>query len=315
MRQYLSENLKIGFSIYPLNDYRYSNQQWVTDTCAAVDHLMDTNHQYFAGFDRKPILFGHTKPDTGYLQDFKLWPYEELHSGWDGCATEMRDKEFSFAEMGQDNVTFSDHLQLTGQELHNLLADRKALQKEAKDFATYLYKDTLQFVCSDVVVECAGHVLMIKRGNSPGLGCWAWPGGFKENNETFYECALRELRQETGLRIPLPALMSSAVEFEGNKMPEAQLVNYKIYDSPDRDMGIPRITVAYHLKVQPNRDGTMPKTKARDDARETQWVPFYDFLNHYKCHSDHQDIGYDLLNAFPTPAHLNPAYPKYSKTI
>lgn len=42
-------------------------------------------------------------------------------------------------------------------------------------------------------------VLLIKRGIDPYKGMWAFPGGFMRIDETAEECAVRELREETGL--------------------------------------------------------------------------------------------------------------------
>lgn len=42
-------------------------------------------------------------------------------------------------------------------------------------------------------------VLMIRRKEHPFAGCWALPGGFLRKDETIEECALRELREETGV--------------------------------------------------------------------------------------------------------------------
>jgi len=42
-------------------------------------------------------------------------------------------------------------------------------------------------------------VLMIRRANEPGKGKWSFPGGKQELGETIVECAVREVREETGL--------------------------------------------------------------------------------------------------------------------
>ena len=44
-----------------------------------------------------------------------------------------------------------------------------------------------------------GQVLLMKRTKEPNLGLWVAPGGKIERDESPYECALRELFEETGL--------------------------------------------------------------------------------------------------------------------
>ena len=44
-------------------------------------------------------------------------------------------------------------------------------------------------------------VLLIQRGHEPFKGCWAFPGGFLNMDETTEQCAIRELEEETGLKV------------------------------------------------------------------------------------------------------------------
>ena len=44
-----------------------------------------------------------------------------------------------------------------------------------------------------------GKVLLMKRHKEPNLGLWVAPGGKIETHESPYECAARELVEETGL--------------------------------------------------------------------------------------------------------------------
>lgn len=44
-------------------------------------------------------------------------------------------------------------------------------------------------------------VLLIERGVDPFRGMWAFPGGFMRMDETAEECAVRELKEETGLSL------------------------------------------------------------------------------------------------------------------
>lgn len=308
-----------GFSVYPVNDYRYSNTQWVSDVEGAVGHLMESNSRYFHPdiWDRQPILFGHTKPDTGYLKDFPHWGYKELHSEYEGCATHIREQMFTDlleSSMCPDEEKRASYLRKAERLIRNLapnawmsdiaqelISDYEFLGCEKSNFADYPYLTTLQFNCADAVVECAGHILLVKRGNSPGKGLWALPGGFKERGENFFDCAVRELLEETNIRIP-------------DKVLRGSLVKHRLFDDPNRGLGIPRVTVAYHFRVDPDRGGALPRVAPQDDAMETMWVPFKDLLNNFSLHDDHQDIVYEMLNAFPVPAHLS-GFNKFTKTV
>ncbi len=50
-----------------------------------------------------------------------------------------------------------------------------------------------------VILTWRGGVLMVKRKYDPRAGAWCLPAGFMEYGETPERCALRELKEETGL--------------------------------------------------------------------------------------------------------------------
>ncbi len=51
------------------------------------------------------------------------------------------------------------------------------------------------------IIKKENKVLLAKRLGSHGLNTWGFPGGKLEFNETFEECVVREVSEETGLII------------------------------------------------------------------------------------------------------------------
>jgi ADP-ribose pyrophosphatase YjhB (NUDIX family) len=48
-----------------------------------------------------------------------------------------------------------------------------------------------------------GKVLLLRRGNEPALGKWTFPGGYVDFGENAADAALRETREEVGMRVEL----------------------------------------------------------------------------------------------------------------
>lgn len=135
----------------------------------------------------------------------------------------------------------------------------------------YTYKYPRPAVTADCVVvaqEPTPKVLLIQRGNEPYKGHWAFPGGFMEMSETAEECAVRELKEETGLII--------------NKV-------YQIgaYSDVDRDPRGRTITIACLAIVDCPKEVT-----GSDDAAKAEWFAV-DALPPLAF--DHEKIMHDAL--------------------
>ena len=136
------------------------------------------------------------------------------------------------------------------------------------------YKYPRPAVTADCVVmtrESVPQVLLIQRGIEPFKGCWAFPGGFMNMDETTEQCAIRELEEETGLHV-------------------SELHQIGAYSKVDRDPRGRTVTVAYLVIV----DQPLAVT-GQDDAAKAQWfsvnaLPPLAF--------DHEDIMQDAVRKY-----------------
>lgn len=270
IRSKLWTNRISNVDFIPINDYPYNDTQWIADIRATVDH-------YSMG---TPILFGHMKDGNEYLKWFPDWKFKDVESLYNVHATGIRQSmsEIDSPEMPQ---TVKD--------------DFKYYENENARFANYPFPETLNFNCGDAVVECQGHVLLIRRKYAPGAGAWALPGGFKNRDESFLDCAVRELQEETNIRVPEKVLRGSIVKTE-------------LFDSPTRSFGIPRNTLAVYFRISPNPDGSLPRANGADDAAECKWFPLTQVLNTLELYDDHAAIISKVTGVVPMPAFFTARY-------
>jgi len=253
-----------NYEIIPLNDYRYSDTQWMSDVRATIEH-------FNMG---APILFGHIKEGNDYLKWFPELKFKSIEAQYNIDATHIREEMFK-----NDDPLMPETVR----------GDYAFYQKEKQLFKDYPFPETLNFNCSDAILECQGHVLLIQRKFSPGRGAWALPGGFRNQRETFLDCAIRELIEETNVRVPEKVLRGSIVKTE-------------LFDSPRRSFGIPRNTMAVYMRISPNPDYSLPRANGADDAALCKWVPLTDALNNIEMYDDHKDIISKVTGVMSMPA-------------
>lgn len=134
----------------------------------------------------------------------------------------------------------------------------------------------------DSIVTQSGHILLIQRGKEYGYEKWALPGGFVNQDETLLDASIRELREETRLKVPIPVLKGS-------------MVQSKVYDLPYRDLRSRNISHAFHYQLTSGVD-KLPKVKGSDDAIDARWFSISEFLTMREfMFADHYDLCCDLL--------------------
>ena len=138
----------------------------------------------------------------------------------------------------------------------------------------YTYKYPRPSVTADCVVitnEPQPKVLLIQRGAEPFKDCWAFPGGFMNMDETTEVCAIRELEEETGLKVSVVHQIGA-------------------YSKVDRDPRGRTITVAYLAIID-----APVAVKGLDDAVKAEWFPITELP---QLAFDHDDIISDAVRAF-----------------
>lgn len=65
-----------------------------------------------------------------------------------------------------------------------------------------------------VVRDREGRLLLVRRGQEPAAGTWSVPGGRVEPGETDGDAVIREVLEETGLRVS-PGALAGTVERAG----------------------------------------------------------------------------------------------------
>lgn len=249
----------------PLRDY-YDETRWAAAVREGVRRLLMPDAA--PNVEPRVALIGHFKDATSeYLRGFAGWALESAARASPANATAIRDAYFGSLPGTMDATLAA----LVDQAPPSTLAFLKAwsalpmfetmaeewrlLKAYRESWASAPYPPV--FVTVDTVVRCADHVLLVRRGQAPGRGLLAVPGGFIEQRETAYQSALRELREETHLNLLGPTMRQA-------------LRGVAVFDHPDRSQRGRTITHAHYFDLG---DRELPEVRGGDDAASAEWVP------------------------------------------
>jgi len=249
--------------VLQLADHLYNETAWVAEVQDQVAAAIAGDSGKSAAPPRVALI-GHEKDATSYyLHAFPQWALADVNQVAMLSASDLRRQLFAgdegAAHLLQANVPpavfamveafrATEPFARVAVEFHHVEAYKKA-------WAEAPYAPT--FVTADAVVVHSGHVLLIRRKSQPGRGLWALPGGFVNQDETLLEAAIRELREETRLKIPAPVLRGS-------------LKDRAVFDHPDRSLRGRTITHAFYFDFPA---GPLPSVRGSDDAARARWTP------------------------------------------
>jgi bifunctional NMN adenylyltransferase/nudix hydrolase len=272
-------------SVCPVRDY-YDDTRWVSAVQEAV--------RLVAGRSAKIGVVGHLKDHSSYyLQAFPEWDLIEESNQTQHSATGVRELYFRSAggplpvELASivppAVLRFLESFRATP-EYADLIDEFGHVVSGERAWAGAPYPPV--FATVDAVLRARDHVLLIKRGASPGKGQWALPGGFIEPRQRLLEGAVRELQEETRIDLP-PALLRQS------------LAGREVFDHPDRSVRGRTITHAFFFDL-----GTQapPAVAAADDAAQASWMPICELLtNETMIFEDHLHIIDRFLGVLPGP--------------
>ena len=260
----------------PLEDTIYNDEKWVKDVQEAVQKAFV---EAYGGWHpmAKVALIGHQKDNTSfYLKLFPQWASIPVQDQRNISATTIRESYFSNMQwietdmLPDSTVEFLREFKKTDAFL-NIVDEYTFVNRYKESWKVAPFPPT--FVTVDAVVVQSGHVLLVQRGARPGKGQWALPGGFLNQDEKIVDAALRELREETKIKVPAPVLKGS-------------IVASKVFDDPHRSSRGRTITHAFLVHLPP---GELPKVKGSDDAEKAKWVPLAE-VKRSEMYEDHYDM-------------------------
>ena len=280
MIKYATSGLDLQVQVEPNPDTIYNDQAWAVRVQALVA-------KHTSPGERVGII-GHKKDDSSfYLDMFPQWGFEDVELIEFLSAVNIRDLFFkrdvnmNFIKGVVPETTF-DFLTKFKEtpEYEQIIREREFVATYKKQYASLPYPPI--FSTADAVVIQSGHVLMIKRRAEPGKGLWALPGGYVNANtdKSVEDAAIRELREETMIKVPAPVLRGS-------------IVRSKVFDAIDRSPRGRIITHAFYIVLP---DGELPKVKGSDDAEKARWVPIAEVRSD-QCFEDHWEILQHFVGA------------------
>jgi bifunctional NMN adenylyltransferase/nudix hydrolase len=258
---------QLNLIIKPLYDKTYNDAAWIKQVQTVVLDIAlnvanNGNSFHASGYnDIKVGLIGASKDNTSYyLKMFPQYKSVNVEIEADVHATAIRENYLTNGWVQYKDIPESVNNFLLEFSLTDAFTQLKSELQFVRDYKKQweVSPYPVKHATVDSVVEQSGHILLVKRKAEPGKGLWALPGGHLNEFEKQLDGAIRELREETKIKVPEAVLRGS-------------IRDHETFDDPYRSTLGRVITKAYHFKLAD--DVTLPKVKGADDAEKAKWVP------------------------------------------
>ncbi len=260
----------------PLYDTTYNNLLWAKQVQQKVQKTLPCA--------KKIAIIGRDKDETSYyLHMFPQWDLIECDDFPLMNATDIRNWIYLDGLEDADNWSVPKNV-MTWLKEEYVPSENWAHQCEVFE---YIKKYKLRWGSKihntvDAVVIQSGHILLIERGEFYGKGMLALPGGFLNQDETHIDGMIRELREETKLKVPIPVLKGS-------------IKKTRTFDDPKRSDRGRIITNATLIELK--HDKKLPRVKGSSDAKKAFWLPLGQ-LQEDKMFEDHFHIVNTLIGEY-----------------
>lgn len=274
----LSDDERKRIIFVGMKDYLYNDSMWVV---AMQNKIAEATNES----EDIAIIGYESDASSYYIKLFPKWKYYSCPTKYDFHSTKIRDYIFTLDYSYKECVAPATAVYIEEWSKKDTF---KAL-KEEFDFLTE-YKEMWRgspfspsFLTVDNVVLKSGHILLVRRRGKLGKGLLALPGGFLNQDETTQDGAIRELKEETAIKVSKEDLKKS-------------LVDSKVFDFPQRSLRGRTVTFAFMINLGA---GPLDKVKGSDDADKAFWLPLNEVMQREsEFFEDHFYIIQHFVNKF-----------------
>lgn len=274
IQKYLSKGIKKQLNVLPIRDFLYNNNKWLAEVQLAlstvVNHIDDIT---LTGFNKDV--------SSNYLNFFPRWKIDLIENKIENLDSKEIRKQFFINDYNKvDYTQYKFHVpdavnrylfafahKNSSKQYLKLKQEMLFTQNYQEQFKNFPYSEKIPFLTGDAVVVCSGYILLIKREALPGMGLFALPGGFIDAQKDYdqIETALRKLKEETKIDLPMPVIKGS-------------IKNTMDFSNPNRSLRWRIFTKAVYIQLQ---DKFLPKIKKGTDVEKVFWLPLGQ-INQYK---------------------------------